>query len=545
MADGFKWVWELLDRFSRPMRMINDSVRDFDRRMTEAQRGFRNFVGSMHDALGTIRMLGGALASVGGAAVSGFKFALGAAAFKEDTMIALETMLRSKEQAKAVFDMAIKMAADTPLETEQTLSFAKQFVMQGTKGTNDIKALLMAVADVGGMHGLNPEKMNNMMTFFGRIQSAGKLTALAMSNLTETGTISEKLIFEGISKETGIAVNDMKAQITAGAIDTTTAIRGTLRAIAEVGGGQLGMLSAKASNTLTGIISRLKSRPLELMMRLDESKGFESVKGFIGKLADMLDPTTGTGKSLVEGLGMMFSGLLEGILGPLQGGTLESKIEGLFKTIATTLKETDWKAIGRDIRELAEALIAMVGAVVSTVKAYSTLKTTVGLVAGNPVTWFDTLFGKGKEAGVVQNSLGNFEANFKRMGRMGAEGMAQGLAEGAPLVEKSSEIGLAMPAQIGVKRPLGMQSPSLVMKGLGRYASEGFQLGLNGQSNNKLAASLNSFVSSPPTTQGAKGGMNVSFNINANMETAEKIRAVVVEAMTSAFDGIAIEAGVA
>lgn len=542
MADGFKWVFEIFDRFSGPTRQMTTALRGFDSGLGASKNSLRDFVGTLHDAMGTVRMLGGVLSSVASTAASGFKFALGAAAFKEDAMIGLETMLRSKQQAKDVMAMAVKMAADTPLETEQTMGFVRSLVMEGFRGTNDLKVMLQAISDVGALHGMDPMKMQNFVNFLGRVQSAGHLTGRAMLELYQTMTLGKGVVMEGIAKEMKVPVGQIEGMIESGAIDSVSAVRGTLRAIAELGGGQLNLLSIRASRTLTGLLSTLRSRPFELMMGLDESKGFDRVKGFIGRLADMLSPSSPTGKSLVEGVGKMFDGLLEGFFGPLEGGTLEAKLDSLFKSLGKAFEETDWKALGNELRLFAEDLIYLAKTGVESIK---TIASVPRLLKGDTQAWGELLFGKKQS----KSGALDFNAAMRGAGEDAAQGMAQGLAAGAGAVAMGAQMGIVDPTINVPREKLQEHSPSLVMRGLGRFAAEGFQLGLSGVQGTSLAKSLDTFVSQAPN-QMAKGRAGsaagpVVFNINAPAETAERIKAVLLQALPDVFESLAIEVGAA
>jgi hypothetical protein len=540
VADGFKWVFEIFDRFTGPTRQMAAALRGFDAGLGASKMGLRDFVGTLHDAMGTVRMLGGALRTVGEFATEGFKFAFGAASFKEDAKIGLETILRSKEEAAEVIKRAVKLAADTPLETAQTLDFAKRFIMGGF-GKNDALTLVQAVSDVGSLHGLDPVKMQVFVDFLNKVQGFGHLTRDALSDMTRTGLLPMGKILEGIAKSTGMTVDQVNASIAGGTLDSATAIRGVLRTVADLQGGQLNNLSGQYSRALGGLLSTPRSRPFELLMGLDEAKGFSRVKGFVQKLVDMLDPSSATGQGLTAGIARMFDGLIEGFFGPLEGGTLEAKLDNLFKSLSKAFEETDWKALGAELRLFAEDLIYLAKTGVESIK---TIASVPRMLKGDGQAWGEFLFGK-KQG---KNGVLDFDAAMRGAGMDAAKGMAQGLAAGAGAVAMGAQTGIVDPTISVPEEKLQIHSPSLKMRGLGRFASEGFQLGLQGSQSNTLAKSLDSFVSGAPgaIAKGhGGGGATVIFNINAPQESGEKIKALLVQALPDIFEGVALEVGAA
>jgi len=92
----------------------------------------------------------------------------------------------------------------------------------------------------------------------------------------------------------------------------------------------------------------------------------------------------------------------------------------------------------------------------------------------------DTAYQVSKLIGIPYGEAESMREAYRLLGEYGAQGMAEGIANGAHLVHEASR-GIADIAERTVRERLGIASPSKVFKEIGGYTSEGFALGIDGE----------------------------------------------------------------
>lgn len=254
-----------------------------------------------------------AVAGVGLLAVTGAKFVLSAAMFKEDSLAAFSAMSGSDEAAKRIFAKATAFASKTPFKTSEVVNMAQALMSRGFK-EGELDKLMMGAGDVGAL--LGTEKMASVINALGKIRSNGKMTGESLEMLADAG-INSQLVFASLEKQLGKTKPELVALMSAGKITDAQAIQATMDAIANgLSGGKLGGAMEKKSKTLSGIWSTFQSVPEDLMAVANVAGFMDPLKDFVKKLSELLSPESAAGKrilALIEtvggGVGELFKSL--------------------------------------------------------------------------------------------------------------------------------------------------------------------------------------------------------------------------------------------
>lgn len=616
MAESLEWVFELFDKVSVPAdkmasaidrlekrldeldkqgrkaekkledldkqakKAANDGIKNVGKAAEESASKMGNFGASLKSAINVIhdvmhigQMAFGFLSSVANTALSGISFALQAARFREDTRIALETMLRSKAEARDVMDRAVDLAARTPLSTEQVMDNVKMLIMGGF-GKNDALALEEAVSDLGAMKGFDRGAMDSFVGYLVKIKSTGHLTRDALSDMTRSGLMPAGPVLEELSRITGKSMAEVDAAIAGGSIDSITALQAFYNAIGTIGGGEVGKLTKTGSESLSGLLSTLGSRPQEMFMALDQTKGLDSFKGFIKNLGDLFDPKSEFGQrvqvKIVQTFNRAFGGAFDGLSGPdgmkrlegvfdmaLEG--LASFVEGIsesagpaFETFMAAIKgdqgamerfKEDMRGFGLAVSDTFKGLLTVGKAVLG---VFDDLAYVIRLVHGDvspgefveklPAVQIFKKLGDQWEKAKEEHGVPNVDAALDQAW-LNLVSPSRGHKAG-----EEAGIATAGGFKSGWTGPAGMDqhSPSRVMERYGEQMTEGLQLGVSGEE-----AGVDSAVAYRKQVISQGGALNVGFTINAqNADQADKIRDLVVAALTGAFEQVALETGV-
>lgn len=212
----------------------------------QALTGFKTFVGGI--ALGAgFTMLA--------------KTGLDAAMTMEGLTAQFTVMTGSAERAKGVIDEIASFAAKTPFDKLGLSNAAKTLMAFGMSADSVVPTLKM----LGDVAGADQNKLNSLALVFGQIQSAGKLTGGDLLQLINQGFNPLTII----SQKTGIAVADLKDQMSKGAV-TADMVTAAFQAATSEGGLFFGNLEAQ-SQTLQGRISTLKDNFVTALQKMAEA----------------------------------------------------------------------------------------------------------------------------------------------------------------------------------------------------------------------------------------------------------------------------------
>lgn len=212
------------------------------------------------------KMLSGFKTWIGGLALgAGFvtlaKTGLDAAMTMEGLNAQFTVMTGSAERAKGVIDEIAAFAAKTPFDKLGLSNAAKTLMAFGMSADSVVPTLKM----LGDVAGSDQNKLNSLALVFGQIQSAGKLTGGDFLQLINQGFNPLTII----SQKTGIAVAELKDQMSKGAI-TADMVTAAFRAATSEGGLFFGNLEAQ-SQTLAGKLSTLKDNFVTALQNMAEA----------------------------------------------------------------------------------------------------------------------------------------------------------------------------------------------------------------------------------------------------------------------------------
>lgn len=212
------------------------------------------------------KMLSGFKTWIGGLALgAGFvtlaKTGLDAAMTMEGLNAQFTVMTGSAERAKGVIDEIAAFAAKTPFDKLGLSNAAKTLMAFGMSADSVVPTLKM----LGDVAGSDQNKLNSLALVFGQIQSAGKLTGGDFLQLINQGFNPLTII----SQKTGIAVAELKDQMSKGAI-TADMVTAAFRAATSEGGLFFGNLEAQ-SQTMAGKLSTLKDNFVTALQNMAEA----------------------------------------------------------------------------------------------------------------------------------------------------------------------------------------------------------------------------------------------------------------------------------
>lgn len=347
-----QWTFELLDRVSAPARRINQALRATDAVLKKVagggeaaqkalQRSFglseraargltgaiaaigaaQGGIGALHARIGALRgAIGGVTSTifnlknalVAGAIGFATKSVIDQVGFIEQQRIALGTILGTPLRANAALDWAIKFADITPFETPQVLEAMRRALAVGFN-TKQIEPLLTTLGDTAAALSLGPGGLNDLITVFGQIRSAGKLNTEEVNQLTERGIPA----FEILARAFNTDIPSIRKMIEKGQIASDAALGAIHRGLKTRYGGGM----AAQARSIFGLVSTLRSRPQTLAFRLEQNKALEPLRQLLANLADLTDFSRPPGSTLGARLTKGISGLFKAAFGPLAAAT--------------------------------------------------------------------------------------------------------------------------------------------------------------------------------------------------------------------------------
>ncbi|UZX16561.1 tape measure protein [Thermus sp. PS18] len=265
---------------------------------------------------------------IAGAAGYAGKLALDAASFKESTLAAFQTLTGSREEANRLLREAVRFANRTPFDTGQIVDAYQRLLTTGFRKV-EIPVILKGVGDLAALKGFSPEVIERVLRTFEQIRGKKRLLAEELMQLAEVGIPLGK-VYEVLAKRLGTTVDQVRKLQEAGKIGPNLGITAVLEVIRTTfSGGRLGSLMELLTTSIPGLLSNLRSRPLELLMDLDETPGVAAVKRFLMNIERATNPDTATGKRLKERLQATFSAAFTAIFSPLARATEPGRVEAL------------------------------------------------------------------------------------------------------------------------------------------------------------------------------------------------------------------------
>lgn len=359
MARKLEWLFSLIDRVSGPavraaraVDQVTDSLSKaskaskgaedggsgFGSKLTGLAKGAKGFFAAIHPVIDVLNIVGEKLMVVG-QAVAGFvmdtgQIALEAVSFKENTMVALEVLLGSKQAAASMYAEAIDFAAKTPFETKDIIG-AYQNLLTGGFKTVEIPIVMQAVGDLGALHGFDQQVIDTVIRSINQIKAKGKLQGEEVMQLAEAGVPMIR-IQEELGRLYNKNTTEIQKMMSAGQISSDSGIFAVVEAIRKTasGGGAVGTLMMKQSETFTGLISTLKGRAFELLQDLGDAPGLKAMKQSMLEVVTATDQQSAAGKRLKSVIESVVGQGFQAIFGRLGAGGGTDAIEQITDLIA-------------------------------------------------------------------------------------------------------------------------------------------------------------------------------------------------------------------
>ena len=610
---GLKFLFELVDRTSGPARAMGGQMTALDRQMQKLDRRAKSLrdsfaaatrtpaqnralaqldrAASLRETMAQMERLRGQTGSTatgfrelaagaGGwiavattvAAVSGVaamelgrlgvefgRTAVDATAFQQSTMTQLETLLGSEGAATRGFSFAQTVARQTPLDSRQVFGSLSEATAGGFRG-QWAEDMIAASADVGALNPTDAGASSRFLLQMGQMFQSAKISmadlrpAAQAARLAPNEVYNRAAVYAGMRQRRGESdaawQTRRDAAVHSGRITGQMGVRGLEDAMmARTGGRQLGSIARDQSQTLTGVLSNLRSTTFDLLQSLNLSKipGMVAFRRFLVGLAGVLSPSTAQGKRLASVLGS----LIDLLFGTLFGGDASAGIEGTFSRMLDFLEAMI--GVGRFLSPVLRALFggilegagAALGPLVSafsmlfggkTDKGASRLADAirwigrvvgfvfVALVVGTAAVMatfalvaaaFGVLFVGPIVAAIALvwlawKSLTAIVKGAPAVGRAMAEGLAAGIRSGiSGIIDAATAAATAVTST--VRNVLKIRSPSRVMMQLGGFADEGFARGVEG---GRSARAMGDVVEPPSGRRlSAMGGGGINLTI--------------------------------
>jgi tape measure domain-containing protein len=598
-----EWLFELLDKVSGPVDKIGASLDrvsgKFDKLSKLRDKLAKPFkMGSpsgggsteskFADKLGGIgTTIGVAAAGMAALGVAGVGFALSTASAKTNLGLALTNILGTKEAATAVAGQIAKLAATTPFESQDVSKSVKALLAVGYAADQSFE-VFKALGDATAMDGFDPAQLEGLTRAMTKLKGEGKLTGEVLAQLNDSsgGMVGKGRVIEQLVKITGKSTDQVQKMLSAGKIDAAVGTKAILETIrVNLSGGTLGGAMNKMAQEIPGLLSTLKDNlGAELVPDIDSNAGFSAVRGMLRSVVAASDQAK---PFLQQAFGRLFTAVLGG------GGEL-TNAQGTFEAI--------FAAIGRGVNVVAGVIetvtpyarafaygflvglqrvrdsLAPVGAVLSKVFGGASGGETLinifvrlgqGLaivlaIGAGVIGFLGGVIGFVSAVGVavvsavvaiigVASDLIDLWSSFSlvEIGSQLMAGLAAGITGGLSSV-LDTVAGAGQSVIDKVKQVFGIHSPSKVFEELGRYTSEGFQIGVEGGQPGVQGAYQTTLAPSVPATTAAAGGASsgmgggVAINVgdvivNARTGASPQEIAAAVEAMLTSKVALEIE----
>lgn len=421
------------------------------------------------------------------------------AEFRRNALIGLDAMLSTGFEASDVLEKLEGWAKQTGLAKDTFVQFGKQLLGEGFR-EGELKPLLAALSDVQAVNGGKVEASQRLLEIFGKIRATDKVNARELAQFGELGIRPDR-IYEAYAKAGHTTIEAAKAAFQGGDVAGGKALQAIVDSISagiDKGGplgarGQtfeLGSVPAqwqKLKDAVTSVFEGVDAKPFALALThiteqfsADKAQRFgdaissafarvgewlahldvSQVGASIDKIAGVIEFLIDTGRTFFAGFRQGWNDMSPAISGM---GSLLASVFGTGGGATDSLKL------------FAESIANVVGALV---------------LLGEGVLFVAGLIGQGFIA-VVEGAMwlvtdlptkiggalsSGFEA-FVAFGKGIVDGLWQGIT-GAWSGMIAQFHGLLEELPAGVRKILGIQSPSRVFAGLGVYAMEGFSQGI-------------------------------------------------------------------
>jgi tape measure domain-containing protein len=538
MPQALEFALNLNGNFSAFLGPVNQRLEDTEKNLQKASSGANAFEADLKkisgssldlgafDKMGrffTVDLVNGARAAfdvvrdLGGAFLDLGKNIVTTAAGAQDLNLAV----RLNVGDKGAFD--VQQLADifqkrTRFDDDQVKESLLPLLDVGISDKNLLGDLATAASDISVRRKSGLAGMQGALGAFQRIALKGEVDGRALRELA----IGEADYFKDLGGLLGITAEQAKKAASEGKIKSQTLLSVALNQVAQREGGSLGNASIEGGKTLGATLARLQNLQGNLLKQMADSPGLKRFQGVLDNFVEvMLGPT---GERIVARLDSIFSGIVDAVFGSLEGPDgakrLTEIIDGWLDSFDSFVKEfrAEWPDIKAGLttaKDVAVGLLEVMGQLTPTLKMLGSVLqyTPAGFLAkrvGKAALAHGQLSEQGIEPGLLEST---------RIGGRIFQGMAVDDAiKQAHIAGK--EMGEAVVS--GCSVGLDAHSPSRKLQALGRYAAEGFAIGLDG-GEARVEASVRGALVSPTTDLPGVPGSSAGGRGQASIQSTVQV----------------------
>lgn len=211
-------------------------------------------------------------------------------AFKQESKQAFSVLLGSAEEAEKHMDRIMDFAKTTPFAFPDLVSANRKLVSFGVEAENT-EAIMEAIANNVAAMGGGAQEIDTMADIFAKITSQGKITGQELNRLGDQGVNALAIL----ANQAGVSMEDMRKQISNGAIDSEKAINGLVDGIMNGTDGINGKTVAMGGsldalkNTWAGAIDSMKGAWRRAADDIVSEDMFENMIKAVHKLTELIN----------------------------------------------------------------------------------------------------------------------------------------------------------------------------------------------------------------------------------------------------------------
>lgn len=466
--------------------------------------------------IGAARMIGEAFVKMAAEAVQGIEKIVQAGvdfnARMEKYQTAFTTLLGTAEEAAAVMDQIRKDAASTPFDVD-SLTQANQALISAGVSAGEARKNVLDLANAIAATGGGSAELSRMAANLQQIRNVGKATAMDIRQFANAGINIYGLLADSMGV-TAAQAAEMEV--------TYEQLAEALSHAAEAGGMYAGALEAQ-SKTFNGQISTLKDNLQQLSGILTQDlfntlagEALPQVMEWVNKLMDAAQKEGIAG--VVKVAGEIFHELMNKFNEALPDITeMGFKIiQTLFNAALEVVKEAP-KLIVNLVKSLAETIVIHIP---DLIKMGADLLLAIGEGISNAIPALLNMI-----PDLCLQMIETFkETNWAQVGIEIVDAIWSGLINAWKSVGPYSMIFKEVEWAVdGVKKILGIASPSKEFQYIGKMCVEGAELGIEDQEAQLLRTVKTTFEGVPEAASvgigniGANVGASVASNISHNM----------------------------
>lgn len=297
-----------------------DQQDKFNNSMNDGSAGIGKLVTGLLSAVGAYKLVNAASSGLKSMLTSGLDFEI----LKQSSEAAFTVFLGDAELAKQYMDDMYAFALTTPFAYPDLLDSTRNLMAFGIEAENTfpiMQSIGDAVAGIGG----GSQEMQSLADVFGVIQSQGRLTAMEVNRLGSMGINA----YEMLAEAAGVSAEEMKKQVSSGAVDATQAIAGLVEGMDKQFGGSM----EGVKDTIVGTFDTFKSSI--------RNAGADLLDDFIEPITRTVTNATDLIKDIPKYLGPAFAAVLP-VVDKLNNALEAGNFDWFFQVMSTGLTTIAW-----------------------------------------------------------------------------------------------------------------------------------------------------------------------------------------------------------